>query len=1652
MWKYFQIFLIKYILDYCILKFGQLNRLSRGVMRYSSSKIRFALIFLSFLYTAGYGTIATVDPDGGANYPSLDSLLKYCQANGSVMLPDTVTFTGNDIDTFLITAYIDANEVPAGGVLFRGLNSNPDSFPVINRKAGSADCYNFFPAKVSFERIVFTGSGSAPFKTDAANNGLTFRKCIFTGFKDSSFINFGASSTYQNTFENCLFVNNSISMGLIQLSMYTAGRKISFVNCTFDNNVKLFKKNSGPDTGITFKNSVFSGNGSIFTGDSMRGKATYCLTSDTVLTKYGTGCLSGNPQYVVATSRAKASDWKITAGGLAETNGIVTGAPADDIGGKSRRTATPVGVGCWKAEAPVKPKITTQPDTVLVNEDSMVTFKVVATGSGVSYGWYKTGALTTKLSDSTKYIKKVAFSDSGAEYFCIVSNTGGADTSKHAVLNVLKKPTITKNITAGDTSVSIGDTLRLYLKVTGSRISYQWYLNAAAITGATQDSLIINGIKIENDSDSVYCVAKNPLGTSVTSNKTKLKIASSNQVPKISKEPLTTVNISVGDSLSLTVDALGSGTISYTWYKNGLAAKDSVGAGKRFYKATVVVSDSGVYRCIAKNSVGQDTSIAATVTITTDPPVKLKNPVSVECTYTAQSDSINVVLKKIPTGTTRDSITSMLIFYGSAAFGYVWDTVLVSEFPSGDSLSKFYKNTKFLSDLQTITVSVFLKGINNLVSDTVAKSLQVGITRPLNTIALRVKEAHERSMDLEWTMTDGSADSIRIWTGKEQVPLAYNPNSSLFTPTTIAGSSKNTTIENLDTNTHYYFAAQIIKDGVWSTITSTSRTDKFTLGSGDTTKVPNTIKITDTIFDSTNNTLTIRWTVDSTGMGVFNPQVAICFSTFAYPLEGPAQGDSILELINFRSENVTTIPWIGTKTYDTTYFISMFLRNRTAPWSDTAAAAKASVRIPKVKKEIVKLFPPDGDSVYAISRTILIRKGKNWSSTSIVVDNEIKQDTVSGNTNGFIVVSSPFRFEKGEQTSDIEIGVRYDALPGEFKADDVYLYMLKNGKWSLLNHLAIDSVSKMIFTNFPIGSAADLKLPHLLMIDTAAPRVVLSNETNPLEPNEDYLSSISIADNITNAEITLKCGMIDKPLEVVKTQPISDTTYGGYLTIKSSDFAIKSDNSFRILLTVTDHHNSKTYDLSRQVKKSDNVVTYSDMTWVPVSTSAILDNPSIDQAFKGICDGEVWKYDSLKFRIFTWLSGEGVAKESYIQYSGDRPDVFSMNPGKVFWLKKRGGGTFNLGAGKTVSIKEPFNVTLPSNQWTDFAMPYDIQLSLADIFSASNISPSDQEQILIYKFDASNAGKQAAVSAIYNHALGNATPISDILLNQDSYTAYTILNKTGKTQVLTIPPIDKSYSTFSNNPLAKKADDGSWYIKVESSSRGEISAPVYCVFKKNGSGIDKYPLPPYPGSVQVGILDSMERKTYGTVVVNDDRAGYSVPLYITNSSKTESKTVTYSLSSSKPDGNLAVYNAETGKLESASGTSFSVTLEPQGHAYRWALAGDSTYFSSWMKNFTNVQFGFTKITSVAGSVLGIEYTVPFSGVNAVKVMVVNQLGQCVWSATNRNLVPGKVNVTNWNTKTSGRLASGAYIIQVSSLNAVNKQVSRVQKRYLHVAR
>ena len=94
------------------------------------------------------------------------------------------------------------------------------------------------------------------------------------------------------------------------------------------------------------------------------------------------------------------------------------------------------------AKLTVTPGITTQPGNQSVAEGKTATFKVVATGTGLSYQWYyqKSGESTwNKVSTngtSATYSLTTEARHNGYQYKCTVSNTAGSVTSKVVKLTV----------------------------------------------------------------------------------------------------------------------------------------------------------------------------------------------------------------------------------------------------------------------------------------------------------------------------------------------------------------------------------------------------------------------------------------------------------------------------------------------------------------------------------------------------------------------------------------------------------------------------------------------------------------------------------------------------------------------------------------------------------------------------------------------------------------------------------------------------------------------------------------------------------------------------------------------------------------------------------------------------------------------------------------------------------------------------------------------------------------------------------------------------------------------------------------------------------------------------------------------------------------
>ncbi len=166
------------------------------------------------------------------------------------------------------------------------------------------------------------------------------------------------------------------------------------------------------------------------------------------------------------------------------------------------------------------PVITTQPVDVKVATGSSATFSVVASGSNLSYQWYKGGTAIADATSADYTIAVVATADVGS-YSVRVQNTRGQVKSTTATLRIgsaVTAPTITRQPTA--VVATINTSASLSVSVSGTGLSYQWYKNGAAITGATSATYTVSPVSLDAIG-AYYVIVTNGAG-SVTSSSAML--------------------------------------------------------------------------------------------------------------------------------------------------------------------------------------------------------------------------------------------------------------------------------------------------------------------------------------------------------------------------------------------------------------------------------------------------------------------------------------------------------------------------------------------------------------------------------------------------------------------------------------------------------------------------------------------------------------------------------------------------------------------------------------------------------------------------------------------------------------------------------------------------------------------------------------------------------------------------------------------------------------------------------------------------------------------------------------------------------------------------------------------------------------------------
>jgi hypothetical protein len=186
-----------------------------------------------------------------------------------------------------------------------------------------------------------------------------------------------------------------------------------------------------------------------------------------------------------------------------------------------------------------------------------------------------------------------------------VAGCGGGGSSSSSTAPTITSEPVSQTVTAGSTatfSVTASGT---------SPLSYQWYENSSAISGATNSSYTTAATTTANSGEKFTVTVTNTAG-SVTSSAATLTV-NAVVAPSITTQPVSQT-VTAGATATFSVTASGTAPLAYQWYKNSTAISGATSAS--YTTAATTSADSGEsFTVTVTNAAGNVTSSAATLTV-----------------------------------------------------------------------------------------------------------------------------------------------------------------------------------------------------------------------------------------------------------------------------------------------------------------------------------------------------------------------------------------------------------------------------------------------------------------------------------------------------------------------------------------------------------------------------------------------------------------------------------------------------------------------------------------------------------------------------------------------------------------------------------------------------------------------------------------------------------------------------------------------------------------------------------------------------------------------------------------------------------------------------------------------------------------------------
>ena len=252
------------------------------------------------------------------------------------------------------------------------------------------------------------------------------------------------------------------------------------------------------------------------------------------------------------------------------------------------------------------PTITALAESMSLVEGDSVELLVTAVGTApITYQWSKGGVALAGATGSTLSLSNVAPSDAD-DYKVAVSNGAGRVESDSITVTVAQPASIVSQPEGGQ--AVLGETFTLSVVAAGTEpISYQWYVGGQAVEGAEGSSLSLANVEATNSGE-YHVVVSNHAGTE-TSDTVSLSVESPPVITGVSGS-LSAVE---GDTVELSVTAVGTAPLAYQWSKGGVALAGATGSTLSL--ANVAPSDADDYKVAVSNGAGRVESDSITVTV-----------------------------------------------------------------------------------------------------------------------------------------------------------------------------------------------------------------------------------------------------------------------------------------------------------------------------------------------------------------------------------------------------------------------------------------------------------------------------------------------------------------------------------------------------------------------------------------------------------------------------------------------------------------------------------------------------------------------------------------------------------------------------------------------------------------------------------------------------------------------------------------------------------------------------------------------------------------------------------------------------------------------------------------------------------------------------